>query len=64
MFLPTEDIKYKKEVYEICKSMEHRIIEICKKFAEENINMASLPAFWIAVQGDIDDGIKKARRKK
>jgi len=64
MFKASEDIKYKKEVEEICKNMEDRVIEICKKFATGNVNMASLPAFWIGLQGDIDEALKKARRKK
>lgn len=64
MFKASEDIKYKKEVEEICKSMENRVIEICTKFAKGNVNMASLPAFWMGVQGDIDEGLKKAKKRK
>lgn len=63
MWKASKDIKYKKEVEEICKSMENRVIEICRKFANGNVNTASLPAFWLAAQGDIDDGLKKAKKK-
>jgi len=64
MWKATEDIKYKKEVEEICKSMEPRVIEICKKFAKGNVNSASLPAFFLGVQGDIDSGLIKAKKLK
>ena len=64
MWKITEDIKYKKEVKEIIKSIEPRIIEICDKFEKGNVNNASLPAFFLGLQGDIDDGLKKCWRKK
>lgn len=57
----TEDIEYKKEVEEIIKSMEDRVWELCRKIESGNYNSASLPAFWLGVQGDIDDGLKNAR---
>jgi hypothetical protein len=58
----TEDIKNKLEVKYIEESIEHRVVEICKKFATGNVNMASLPAFWLGLQGDIDKGLIKAKR--
>lgn len=60
----TEDIEYKKEVRAIIESMENRIIEICEKFETGNVNLASLPAFFLGLQGDIDEGLKKARKGK
>jgi len=57
-----KDIKHKKEVKEIIKSIEPRVVEICKKFAKGNVNSASLPAFWLGLQGDIDEGLKKSEK--
>jgi hypothetical protein len=57
-------IKYKIEIEEVCKSIEHRIEEICKKFSTQNVNAASIPAFWMAIQGDILIGLEKAEIKK
>lgn len=37
----------------LCDYMEDRVIEICTKFAKGNVNMASLPAFWVGLGGDI-----------
>jgi len=34
--------------------MEKRILEICQKFMKGNVNMASLPAFWMGLEGDIN----------
>jgi hypothetical protein len=63
MWKASEDIKFKKEVEAICKSMEKRVIELCCKIVKGNYNGATLPAFWLAAQGDIDDGLKKAKEK-
>ena len=60
----TEDIKYKKEVKEIIKSIEPRVLKVIKKFIDGNVNHASLPAFWLGLQSDIDDGLKKANKGK
>jgi len=60
----TDDIKYKKEVEEICKSMEGRIMQLCERFRTDDYNEATIYVFWIGVQGDIDEGLKKARRRK
>jgi hypothetical protein len=60
----TEDIKNKMEVKYIEESIEHRVVEICRKFATGNVNEASLPAFWLGLQGDIDKGLIKVRRVK
>jgi len=60
----SDDIKYKKEVKAIIENMEDRIIEVCGKFETGNCNMATLPAFFLGIQGDIDEGLKEARRKK
>jgi len=59
----SEDIKYKKIVAGIMTSMEKRIVEICKKFAKGNVNNASLPAFWIGIQGGIDRVLIKELKK-
>ena len=59
-----EHIKYKKEVKAIIENMEMRIVEICEKFETGNVNSASLPAFFLGIQGDIDEGLKKARKGK
>lgn len=59
-----EDIKYKEEVKEIIESITPRILEICEKFEKGNVNMASLPAFFLGIQGDIDDGLRKVLDKK
>lgn len=59
----TEDIKYKKEVEEIIKSMEDRILELYQKIEKGNYNEATLPAFFLGLQGDIDEGLKKAKKK-
>ena len=61
MWEPSEDIKFKKEVKAICNFMENRINELCHKIAKGNYNGATLPAFWLAIQGDIDDGLKQVR---
>ena len=58
----TEHIKYKEEVKAILESMTERIIEVCDKFETGNCNTATLPAFFLGVQGDIDEGLKKCRR--
>lgn len=59
----TEDIKYKRLVAGIMDNIEDRVVEICKKFAKGNVNNASLPAFWIGLQGDIDEILKRELRK-
>ena len=38
----------------LCDYMEPRVVEICKKFATGNVNLASLPAFWMGLEGDIN----------
>jgi len=38
----------------LCNYMEDRILEICNKFGKGNVNMASLPAFWMGLEGDIE----------
>lgn len=37
----------------LCDYIEPRVVEICKKFGKGKVNMASLPAFWIGLEGDI-----------
>lgn len=59
-----EEIKNKKEVKAVIEGIESRVIEICIKFADRNVNMASLPAFWLSIQSDIDDALNKVRKKK
>lgn len=39
---------------QLCDCMENRVIEICEKFQEGNVNMASMPAFWLGLEGDIE----------
>lgn len=39
---------------ELCDYLEERIVEICKKFEEGNVNGASLPAFWIGLEADVE----------
>jgi len=58
-----EEIKNKKEVKFVIEGIEKRVIEICKKFAKGNVNYASLPAFWLAIQGDIDNALIKANKR-
>lgn len=55
----------------LCNYMYDRIIEICDKFEIGNVNEASLPAFWIGLEGDIKQFIeenklviKKKQKKK
>jgi hypothetical protein len=50
----------KREIFasKLCDKMESRVIEICKKFAKGNVNGASLPAFWIGLEGDICSFLK------
>lgn len=60
----TEDIKNKKEVKEVIEGIESRVVEICTKFEKGNVNEASLPAFFLGLQGDVDEALNKARRKK
>ena len=55
----SEDIKNKKLVASIMDNMEDIVVEICRKFETGNVNHASLPAFWMAVQGDIDSAIER-----
>lgn len=38
---------------DLCDYMEERLLEIITKFAKGNVNMASLPAFWIGLEADI-----------
>lgn len=42
----------------LCDYIEPRVVEICKKFANGNVNMASLPAFWMGLSGDIQSFLK------
>jgi len=60
----TEDIKYKREVECIIDSITSRVLEVCSKFEKGNCNQATLPAFFLGIQGDIDNGLKEARKKK
>lgn len=57
-----DHIKYRKEVDMICKSIEPRLIHIWKKIEKGDINLASGPAFWIGLESDIDDELKKIFR--
>jgi len=45
----------KREIFakKLCDKLEPRVQEICKKFAKGNVNQASLPAFWMGLEGDI-----------
>ena len=63
MWKASKEIKYKKEVEEICKSMENRVTELCLKIERGDYNRATLPAFWLASQGDIDAALKKAKKQ-
>jgi len=47
-------MKRKKFASKLCNYMEKRILEICQKFMKGNVNMASLPAFWMGLEGDIN----------
>ena len=60
----TDNIKHREEVKQIIKSIEERIVQLCEKFETGNCNMATLPAFFLGVQGDIDYGLKKAKKIK
>ena len=42
----------------LCDKMEARVVEICKKFATGNVNGASLPAFFVGLEGDIESFIE------
>jgi len=64
-------MKRKEFAVKLCDKMESRVIEICKKFAKGNVNMASLPAFWIGLEGDIESfleenklWVRKSNKKK
>ena len=46
-------MKREKFANKLCDYMEERVVEICKKFAKGNVNHASLPAFWMGLEGDI-----------
>ena len=46
-------MKRKEFANKLCDYFEPRIVEICQKFAKGNVNMASLPAFWIGLESDI-----------
>jgi len=52
-------MKTKQFAEELCDYMEKRVVEICTKFAKGNVNMASLPAFWLGLSGDIQTFIKE-----
>lgn len=43
----------------LCKYIEPRINEICNKFSKGNVNSASLPAFWISLEADIQSFLKE-----
>ena len=58
-----EDIKNKKEVKAIIEGIESRVVEICSKFEKGNVNLASLPAFWLGLQSDIDNALNKVKKK-
>ena len=59
----TEDIKNKEEVKAVIEGIESRVVEICTKFAKGNVNHASLPAFWLGIQGDIDNALNGVKKK-
>ena len=59
-----DDIENKKEVKAIIENIEERVVEICSKFETGNVNEASLPAFWLGIQGDIDDALIKCEKYK
>mgnify|MGYP001559838864 CR=1 FL=1 len=51
----------KKQIFasKLCDYMEKRVVEICRKFAKGNVNLASLPAFWMGLEGDINTFLKE-----
>jgi len=58
-------------VNRLCIKLEPRVVEICDKFAKGNVNAASLPAFWIGLEGDIESfleenklWVRKSNKKK
>jgi len=59
----SDEIKFKKLVAGIMDNIEDRVVEICRKFAKGNVNSASLPAFWLGLQFDIDNVLKEELEK-
>jgi hypothetical protein len=59
-----KDIVNKKKVKYIEEGIEKRVVELCNKFAKGNTNMATLPAFWLGLQSDIDRALIKAGEKE
>jgi len=53
----------KKFAQKLCDCMEERVVEICTKFAKGNVNSASLPAFWIGLEGDIESFLEDNKLK-
>jgi hypothetical protein len=52
-------MKRKKFASKLCDYMENRIIEICSKFEKGNVNEASLPAFWMGLEADIESFLEE-----
>jgi len=46
-------MKREEFVSKLCDEMEDRVVEICDKFETHNVNLASLPAFWMGLEMDI-----------
>lgn len=46
-------MKKEKFAVKLCNELKPRVLQICSKFVKGNVNAASLPAFWIGLEGDI-----------
>ena len=38
----------------ICRKLEPRLLQLLRKFATGNCNLATMPAFWIGAEADIE----------
>ena len=56
-------MKKEKFAEKLCDHMEDRVVEICNKFAKGNVNMASLPAFWMGLEADITSFLEENKLK-
>ena len=52
-------MKRKEFADKLCDYMEKRIVEICSKFEKGNVNHASLPAFYMGLEGDIESFLEE-----
>jgi hypothetical protein len=64
-------MKRKDFASKLCIKLEPRVVEICDKFATGNVNAASLPAFFMGLEMDIERfleenklWVRKSNKKK